>query len=62
MQKKPNVVQMIKLKNELYDEILNSQRKTMGTETLAELMAKNTLQISPNTDSHLDKPSVKTQA
>ncbi|XWS53294.1 hypothetical protein CRYUN_Cryun11dG0144500 [Craigia yunnanensis] len=39
MQKKSNDVQMIKLKRELYDEILDFQSKTIGTETLAELMA-----------------------
>ncbi|GLT33785.1 hypothetical protein SLA2020_083460 [Shorea laevis] len=37
-QKKSNDVQMIKLKRELYDEILDFQRKSIGTETLAELM------------------------
>ncbi|MBA0764048.1 hypothetical protein Gotri_013420, partial [Gossypium trilobum] len=39
MQKKSNDVQMIKLKRELYDEILDFQSKTIGTETLAQLMA-----------------------
>ncbi|GMI92119.1 hypothetical protein like AT5G60700 [Hibiscus trionum] len=39
VQKKSNDVQMIKLKRELYDEILGFQSKTIGTETLAELMA-----------------------
>ncbi|MBA0737357.1 hypothetical protein Gogos_010826 [Gossypium gossypioides] len=39
MQKKSNDVQMVKLKRELYDEILNFQSKTIGTETLAQLMA-----------------------
>ncbi|XP_061376690.1 uncharacterized protein LOC133318660 [Gastrolobium bilobum] len=39
MQKKSNDVQMIKLKRELYDEVLNFQRETIGTESLAELLA-----------------------
>jgi len=39
LQKKSNDVQMIKLKRELYDEVLNFQSKTFGTETLQELMA-----------------------
>ncbi|KAG4206862.1 hypothetical protein ERO13_A03G032400v2 [Gossypium hirsutum] len=39
MQKKSNNARMIKLKRELYDEILDFQSKTIGTETLAELMA-----------------------
>ncbi|KAK8581464.1 hypothetical protein V6N13_144490 [Hibiscus sabdariffa] len=39
VQKKSNDVQMIKVKRELYDEILDFQSKTIGTETLAELMA-----------------------
>ncbi|PPR94736.1 hypothetical protein GOBAR_AA25944 [Gossypium barbadense] len=39
MQKKSNDVQMIKLKRELYDELLDFQSKTIGTETLAQLMA-----------------------
>ncbi|KAG8494940.1 hypothetical protein CXB51_012336 [Gossypium anomalum] len=38
-QKKSSDVQMIKLKRELYDEILDFQSKTIGTETLSELMA-----------------------
>ncbi|KAA3456637.1 Glycosyltransferase family protein 2 [Gossypium australe] len=39
MQKKSNNARMIKLKRELYDEILDFQSRTIGTETLAELMA-----------------------
>ena len=39
MQKKSNDVQMIKLKRELYDEVLEFQSKTTGTETLPQLMA-----------------------
>ncbi|KAK8601471.1 hypothetical protein V6N13_058822 [Hibiscus sabdariffa] len=39
VQKKSNDAQMIKLKRELYDEILDFQSKAIGTETLAELMA-----------------------
>ncbi|KAE8700829.1 hypothetical protein F3Y22_tig00110556pilonHSYRG00827 [Hibiscus syriacus] len=39
VQKNSNDVQMIKLKRELYDEILDFQSKTIGTETVAELMA-----------------------
>ncbi|KAK8296214.1 hypothetical protein V6Z11_D05G108200 [Gossypium hirsutum] len=39
VQKKSSDVQMIKLKRELYDEILDFQSKTIGTETLSELMA-----------------------
>ncbi|MBA0825312.1 hypothetical protein Goarm_021911, partial [Gossypium armourianum] len=39
MQKKSNNARMINLKRELYDEILDFQSKTIGTETLAELMA-----------------------
>ncbi|KAK6936060.1 hypothetical protein RJ641_033090 [Dillenia turbinata] len=38
-QKKSNDAQMIKLKRELYDEVLEFQKKSFGTETLAELMA-----------------------
>ncbi|KAF5183440.1 glycosyltransferase family protein, partial [Thalictrum thalictroides] len=38
-QKKSNDAQMIKLKRELYDEVLNFQKKSVGTETLSELMA-----------------------
>ncbi|PIA37344.1 hypothetical protein AQUCO_03000144v1 [Aquilegia coerulea] len=38
-QKKSNDGQMIKLKRELYDEVLDFQRKSVGTETLSELMA-----------------------
>ncbi|KAJ9188837.1 hypothetical protein P3X46_000198 [Hevea brasiliensis] len=38
-QKKSNDAQMIKLKRELYDEILGFQSKSIGTETLSELMA-----------------------
>ncbi|TYH16361.1 hypothetical protein ES288_A05G110800v1 [Gossypium darwinii] len=38
-QKKSSDVQMIKLKKELYDEILDFQSKIIGTETLSELMA-----------------------
>ncbi|XVF46319.1 hypothetical protein PTKIN_Ptkin03bG0018100 [Pterospermum kingtungense] len=39
VQKKSNDVWMIKLKRELYDEVLDFQSKTIGTETLTELMA-----------------------
>lgn len=39
VQKKSSDVQMIKLKKELYDEILDFQSKIIGTETLSELMA-----------------------
>jgi len=39
MQKKSNDLQMIKLKRELYDEVLEFQSKTIGTETLSQLMA-----------------------
>ncbi|KAK8695965.1 hypothetical protein V6N13_001106 [Hibiscus sabdariffa] len=39
VQKKSSDAQMIKLKRELYDEILDFQSKNIGTETLAELMA-----------------------
>lgn len=39
MQKKSNDVQMIKLKRELYEEVLEFQSNTIGTETLQELMA-----------------------
>ncbi|KAA3489536.1 Glycosyltransferase family protein 2 [Gossypium australe] len=39
VQKKSSDVQMIQLKRELYDEILDFQSKTIGTETLSELMA-----------------------
>ncbi|OVA18063.1 Glycosyl transferase [Macleaya cordata] len=38
-QKKSNDAQMIKLKRELYDEVLDFQSKSLGTETLSELMA-----------------------
>lgn len=38
-QKKSNDAQMIKLKRELYDEVLDFQSKSTGTETLSELMA-----------------------
>lgn len=38
LQKKSNDVQMIKIKRELYEEVLNFQNKTIGTETLQELM------------------------
>ncbi|KAK9168792.1 hypothetical protein Syun_000932 [Stephania yunnanensis] len=38
-QKKSNDAQMIKLKRELYDEVLRFQSKSTGTETLSELMA-----------------------
>lgn len=38
-QKKSNDVQMIKLKTELYGEVLNYQKKSTGIETLQELMA-----------------------
>jgi hypothetical protein len=38
-QKKSNDAQMIKLKRELYDEVLGFQSKNAGTETLAELLA-----------------------
>ncbi|KAL5998343.1 hypothetical protein ACLOJK_009283 [Asimina triloba] len=37
-QKKSNDVQMIKFKRELYDEVLEFQKRTTGTETLSELM------------------------
>ena len=40
-QKKSNDSQMIKLKRELYDEVLDFQSKSIGTETLSELMAMN---------------------
>lgn len=39
MQKKSNDAQMIKLKRELYNEVLDFQRKTIGPETLPQLMA-----------------------
>ena len=39
MQKKSNDAQMIKLKKELYNEVLDFQSKSIGTETLAQLMA-----------------------
>ncbi|KAK0603953.1 hypothetical protein LWI29_010536 [Acer saccharum] len=39
LQKKSNDVQMIKMKRDLYDEILNFQSKSVGTETLNALMA-----------------------
>ncbi|KNA23265.1 hypothetical protein SOVF_026520 [Spinacia oleracea] len=39
MQKKSNDVQMIKLKRELYDELLDFQSKNVGIETLEQLMA-----------------------
>ncbi|XP_048444684.1 uncharacterized protein LOC125479451 [Pyrus x bretschneideri] len=39
MQKKSNDAQMIKLKTELYHEVLDFQSKSIGTETLAQLMA-----------------------
>ncbi|KVI09346.1 uncharacterized protein LOC112506645 [Cynara cardunculus var. scolymus] len=38
-QKKSNDALMIKIKRELYDEVLNFQSKNMGTESLTELMA-----------------------
>ncbi|KAJ4969909.1 hypothetical protein NE237_003008 [Protea cynaroides] len=38
LQKKSNDTQMIKLKRELYDEVLEFQRKSNGTECLSELM------------------------
>ncbi|XP_043702054.1 uncharacterized protein LOC122652396 [Telopea speciosissima] len=38
LQKKSNDIQMIKLKRELYDEVVEFQRKSFGTETLSELM------------------------
>jgi hypothetical protein len=38
LQKKSNDVEMIKIKRELYEEVLNFQTKTIGTETLEELM------------------------
>ncbi|KAI3503496.1 hypothetical protein L1887_31939 [Cichorium endivia] len=38
-QKKSNDAVMIKMKRELYDEVLNFQSKNMGTESLTELMA-----------------------
>ncbi|KAG5248243.1 Glycosyltransferase family protein [Salix suchowensis] len=40
-QKKSNDAQMIKLKRELNDEVLDFQSKSIGTETLSELMAMN---------------------
>lgn len=39
MQKKSNDLQMIKLKRELYDEVLEFQSKNLGTESLLQLMA-----------------------
>ncbi|KAF8395235.1 hypothetical protein HHK36_019177 [Tetracentron sinense] len=39
LQKKSNDTQMIKLKRELYNEVLEFQSKSIGTETLSELMA-----------------------
>ncbi|OIW03919.1 hypothetical protein TanjilG_30195 [Lupinus angustifolius] len=39
LQKKSNDVEMIKLKRELYDQVLSFQKETIGTETLDELMA-----------------------
>lgn len=39
VQKKSNDTVMIKLKRELYDEVLEFQKKSFGPETLAELMA-----------------------
>lgn len=39
MQKKSNDAQMIKLKTELYKEVLDFQSKSIGTENLAQLMA-----------------------
>lgn len=39
MQKKSNDVHMIKLKTELYSEVLEFQSKTIGSESLSELMA-----------------------
>ncbi|XP_074303494.1 uncharacterized protein LOC141637965 [Silene latifolia] len=39
VQKKSNDLQMIKLKRELYDEVLQFQSKSFGTETLPQLMA-----------------------
>lgn len=39
MQKKSNDTHMIKLKRELYNEVLEFQTKTIGSETLHELMA-----------------------
>lgn len=39
VQKKSNDVQMIKWKTELYNEVLGFQNKTIGTETLVQLMA-----------------------
>ncbi|CAI9770818.1 unnamed protein product [Fraxinus pennsylvanica] len=39
VQKKSNDAVMIKLKRDLYKEVLDFQSKTVGTETLAELMA-----------------------
>ncbi|XP_020992891.1 uncharacterized protein LOC107476971 isoform X1 [Arachis duranensis] len=39
MQKKSNDVQMMKLKRELYDEVLEFQSRSIGTETLPQLMA-----------------------
>ncbi|KAJ6739580.1 hypothetical protein OIU74_004357 [Salix koriyanagi] len=40
-QKKSDDAQMIKLKRELNDEVLDFQSKSIGTETLSELMAMN---------------------
>ncbi|XP_058094505.1 uncharacterized protein LOC131240355 [Magnolia sinica] len=40
-QKKSNDAQMIKFKRELYDEVLEFQKKTSGTETLSGLMRMN---------------------
>ncbi|XP_054815013.1 uncharacterized protein LOC129315391 [Prosopis cineraria] len=39
VQKKSNDAQMIKLKRELYNDVLDFQRKTIGPETLPQLMA-----------------------
>ncbi|KAK9676705.1 hypothetical protein RND81_11G094300 [Saponaria officinalis] len=39
VQKKSNDLQMIKLKRELYDELLEFQSKSFGTETLPQLMS-----------------------
>ncbi|XP_077227844.1 uncharacterized protein LOC143860884 [Tasmannia lanceolata] len=47
LQKKSNDVQMIKYKRELYNEVLEFQRKSFGTETLSELM-----HMSSKWDSH----------
>lgn len=50
-QKKSNDVVMIKIKRELYDEVLDFQSKSVGTETLPQLMAMKSkwdLKLGPN--------------